>query len=133
MEKIIYESWQEDPGRKDWGRPGHSHCVQPYTWHELVDGYKDKYIPYKMGGLGKRLEPGGYETWVCLLDDHPCGDPHYCWVYHETDKVFTAWGTNTELGLQFKHVPRPVNCDKVGDIFKLRCGTERLLSEDVCL
>ena len=107
MEKIIYESWQEDPGRKDWGRPGHSHCVQPYTWHELVDGYKDKYIPYKMGGLGKRLEPGGYQTWVCLLDDHPCGDPHYCWVYHETDKVFTPWGTNTELGLllNLQHVP----------------------------
>ena len=67
-----------------------------------MDGYKDKYILYKMGGLGKRLEPGGYQTWVCLLDDHPCGDPHYCWVYHETDKVFTAWGTNTELGLHFK-------------------------------
>ena len=103
VEKIIYESWQEDPGRKDWGRPGHSHCVQPYTWDELVDGYKDKYIPYKIGGLGKRLEPGGYQTWVCLLDDHPCGDPHYCWVYHETDKVFMPWGTNTELGL----VPGP--------------------------
>ena len=83
-------------------RYSHSHCVQPYTWHELVDGYKDKYIPYKMGGLGKRLEPGGYQTWVCLLDDHPCGDPHYCWVYHETDKVFMPWGTNTELGLHFK-------------------------------
>ena len=76
--------------------------MQPYTWDELVDGYKDKYIPYKVGGLGKLLEPGGHETWVCLLDDHPCGDPHYCWVYHETDKVFTAWGTNTELGLHFK-------------------------------
>ena len=85
---------------------GHSHCVQPYTWDELVDGYKDKYIPYKMGGLGKRLEPGGYQTWVCLLDDHPCGDPHYCWVYHETDKVFMLWGTNTELEL----VPGPKQC-----------------------
>ena len=53
--------------------------------------------------VGKRLEPGGYQTWVCLLDDHPCGDPHYCWVYHETDKVFMPWGTNTELGL----VPGP--------------------------
>lgn len=30
---------------------------------------------------------GGYETWVCLLDTHPCGDPYYCWVYHETNKV----------------------------------------------
>jgi len=104
VEKIIYKSCGEDPGRKDWGRPGHAHCVQPYTWDELVDGYKDKHIPYKLGGLGKRLEPGGYETWVCLLDDHPCGDPHYCWVFHETRKVFTPWGTNTELGLRFKRV-----------------------------
>ena len=44
-----------------------------------MKGYKDKYIPYKVGGLGKRLEPGRYQTWVCLLDNHPCGDPHYCW------------------------------------------------------
>jgi hypothetical protein len=73
--------------------------VQPYTWDELMHGYKGGYIPYKVGGLGKLLEPGGYETWVCLLNDHPCGNPHYCWVYHETDKVFTPWGTNTELGL----------------------------------
>ena len=94
MEKIVYKSWQED-----WGRP----LRATYTWDELVDGYKDRYIPYKIGGLGKRLEPGGYQTWVCLLDDHPCGDPHYCWVYHETDKVFMPWGTNTELGL----VPGP--------------------------
>ena len=106
VEKIIYKSWQEDPGRKDWGRPGHGHCVQPYTWGELVDGYKGRYIPYKVGGLGKRLEPGGEQTWVCLLDDHPCGDPHYCWVYHETDKVFMLWGTNTELEL----VPGPKQC-----------------------
>jgi hypothetical protein len=40
-----------------------------------------------------------------LLDDHPCSNPHYCWVYHETNKVFTPWGTNTELGLRFEHVP----------------------------
>jgi len=105
VEKIIYKAWHEDPGRKDWGRPGHSHCVQPYTWDELLKGYKDKYIPCKVGGLGKRLEPGGFQTWVCLLDDHPCGDPHYCWVYHETDKMFTPWGTSTELGLHFKHGP----------------------------
>ena len=72
-----------------------------------MKGYKDKYIPYKVGGLGKRLEPGRYQTWVCLLDNHPCGDPHYCWVYHENDKVFMPWGTNTELGLlsNWQHAP----------------------------
>jgi hypothetical protein len=60
---------REDPSRKDWGRHGHGHCVQPYSWDELVDGYQGRHIPYKVGGLGKRLEPGGYQTWVCLLDD----------------------------------------------------------------
>ena len=52
----------------------------------------------KMRGLGTRLEPDGYQTWLCLLD-HPCGDPSYCWVYHERDQVFTPWGKNSELKL----------------------------------
>ena len=84
-----------------WGRPGHSHCHQPYSWTELIEGYKDC-LPdnkIKMGGLGTRLEPDrGYQTWLCLLD-HPCGDPSYCWVYHERDQVFTPWGKNSELKL----------------------------------
>jgi hypothetical protein len=29
--------------------------------------------------------------------DHFCGDPVFCWVYHETNKVFTPWGPNSEL------------------------------------
>ena len=49
VEKIIYKSWQENPGRKDWGRPSHSHCVLLHTWDELVDRYKGKNIPYKVG------------------------------------------------------------------------------------
>jgi len=101
VEKIVYQSCEDDPmgnRTKNWGRSGHSHCQQPYSWTELIKGYKDSVVPYKVGGLGKLLEPHAYETWVCL-EDAPCGDPQYCWVYHETNKVFTPWGTNGELRL----------------------------------
>ena len=26
--EVRYESWEKDPSRKDWGRPGHSQCLQ---------------------------------------------------------------------------------------------------------
>jgi len=81
---------------KNWGRPGYTHCEQPYVWRELIYGYKDSKVALKAGGLGTLLERGGYQTWVCI-DGHFCGDPWFCWVYHETNEVFTPWGTNSEL------------------------------------
>ena len=91
-----------------WGRPGHVHCEQPYSWSEVLHEYKDI---KKVGGLGKLLVRGGsevescgdvwrrysvtlVETWICILG-HFCGDPYFFWVYHEADKVFTPWGTNS--------------------------------------
>ena len=59
-------------------------------------------IPAKAGGLGKLLEPGGYQTWLCL-GDHACGesasDSWFCWVYHEKEKFFTPWAPNAHLRL----------------------------------
>ena len=100
VQKVVYVSSESSHPSANvlWDRPGHGHCHQEYTWTELRKGYKDNYIPYKVGGLGRRLEPDGYETWMCLLS-HPCGDPSYCWVYHETNRVFTPWGKNSELNL----------------------------------
>jgi len=101
VEKIVYKWRDDDPvgnRTKNWGRPGYTHCDQPYSWSELVYGYKDNKVPVKSGGLGKLLERGGYETWVCI-HHHFCGDPFFCWVYHETHEVFTPWGTNGELRL----------------------------------
>ena len=56
---------------KDWGKPEYKHCVQPYTWDELIHGYKSSSISFKTGGLGKLVEENGYETWQCFHD-------HYC-------------------------------------------------------
>ena len=83
---------------KDWGRPGYSHCEQPFSWRELVSGYQNMKIPFKSGGLGRLMEVGGYETWVCIRD-HFCGDPWFCWVYHEGRKLFSPWGPNSVLNL----------------------------------
>ena len=88
----------------DWGDAHHAHCVQPYSWDELLHGYKDKNIStsFKMGGLGKLVEEGGYETWLCFKD-HFCAvdptNPWFCFVYHETNQVFTPWGENNQLKL----------------------------------
>jgi len=87
---------------KDWGRSEYAHCVQPYSWRELVNGYKNGSGPFKAGGLGRLLEDGGYETWQCLRDHYCAVDPDdlwMCFVYHETDKVFTPWGENSRLKL----------------------------------
>jgi len=101
VEKIVYK-WHQDDSvgnrTKNWGTPGYTHCDQPYSWRELVYGYKDNKVPVKSGGLGKFLDHGGYQTWVCI-NHHFCGDPYFCWVYHEMNKVFTPWGTNGELQL----------------------------------
>jgi len=88
----------------DWGDAQHAHCVQPYSWDELLHGYKDKNIStsFKMGGLGKLVEEDGYETWLCFKD-HFCAveptNPWFCFVYHETNQVFTPWGENNQLKL----------------------------------
>jgi len=41
IEMIVYKSC-EDPvsnRSKDWGRPGYTHCNQPYSWRQLVYGH----------------------------------------------------------------------------------------------
>ena len=77
---------------------------QRHSWDELVHGYKGKNIStfFKMGGLGKLVEQDGYETWLCFKD-HFCAveptNPWFCFVYHETNQVFTPWGENNQLKL----------------------------------
>jgi len=99
--------------RREWGSHEYDHCEQPFSWTELLAAYKkgkrrsaqDEHqafdIIFKSGGLGKRLDKDGYVNWVCIKD-HFCGDPSFCWVYHQTRKVFTPWGTARELGLKME-------------------------------
>jgi hypothetical protein len=76
-------------------------CVQSQACHliclyfSLHQGYKEREIAFRTGGLGRHMQEDVYESWVCL--DHFCGDPVFCWVYNEVEKTFTPWGTNSEL------------------------------------
>ena len=58
--------------------------------------------------------------------DHFCGDPVFCWVYHEVNKVFTPWGPNSEIllsSLTYKRRPGGVKERERGE--KKDEGTER--------
>ena len=95
---------------KDWGKPEYDHCEQALSWQELIQGDKTGTVTFKTGGLGALMEEEGYETWQCIRD-HYCAadaaDPWFCFVYHETDKVFTPWGHNAQLQLVS---PSPCDC-----------------------
>ena len=73
----------------------YAHCKQLLSWPELM---QDNKVSIKTGGLGSLLEVNAYESWLCV-EDHACGDPWFCFVYHETMDVFTPWGTNSDLRL----------------------------------
>ena len=66
-----------------------------FHYIHYIQGYKDREIMFRTGGLGRHIQENVYEIWMCM--DHYCGDPVFCWVYHEIDKVFTPWGPNSEL------------------------------------
>ena len=90
------------PRTSDWGKQEYADCGLPYTWGELLHKYKDDAEMFKSGGLGKLMEWDGYETWQCIRDHHCANDPldpWFCFVYHETKKVFTPWGHNSDLKL----------------------------------
>ena len=85
-----------------WRDPKYALCVQPYTWGQLMQGYKDGTLTFRTGGMGGLLEEDGYESWLCLKD-HYCvidhTNPFFCFAYHETKQEWTPWGSNTDLQL----------------------------------
>ena len=93
---------------RGWGSPEYNHCGQPFSWDELLSAFKSGKrrvgqdevfdVKFKSGGLAHLSNEGGYHTWICIKD-HFCGDPYFCWVYHETREAFTPWGTARELRL----------------------------------
>ena len=61
-------------------------------------------------GIGLLREEEGHETWQCIRDHYCAADienPWFCFVYHETRKVFTPWGHNSQLKLVS---PAPCAC-----------------------
>jgi len=81
--------------------PQFAHCSLPLSWPQL--SAQRPQAPFGTGGLGRLLQPGVAHVWVCIRDDGApvsgdCG-PGFCFVYHEQEKAFVAWGPNSELQL----------------------------------
>jgi len=85
-----------------FNEPRFQHCRTPYTWDDLLEGYKEHKITYKTGDLGRVAYPDIFEAWVCIYGD-PCAtdliDGYFCYVYHEKEDKFVPWGPNTVLRL----------------------------------
>ena len=85
-----------------FNEPRFQHCRTPYTWDDLLEGYKEHKITYKTGDLGREAYPGVFEAWVCIYDD-PCAtdliDGYFCYVYNEQEAKFVPWGPNSVLRL----------------------------------
>jgi len=96
------------PGRQPlnitatWYDPKYALCVQPYTWSQLMQGYKDGTLTFRTGAMGRMLEKDGYQAWLCLKD-HDCAtdhtNPFFCFAYHESRQDWTPWGSNADLQL----------------------------------
>jgi hypothetical protein len=60
-----------------------SHCTffclyDVFHYIHYIQGYKEREIIFRSGGLGLRLQDNLYESWVCM--DHYCGEPVFCRV-----------------------------------------------------
>ena len=85
-----------------FNEPQFQRCQTPFTWDNLIEGYKEHTVTYKTGDLGMRAVPGIFESWACVHGD-PCAtdliDGFFCYVYHEQEARFVPWGPNTVLRL----------------------------------
>jgi len=112
-------SSSELPFLPGWGNRvfNQSACSETRRWPELTASLKGQSA--FTGGLGRMLERGVYEAWICFKS-HPCTDSLLdqapttltkgiqlptsasdlmCYVYDEEAKLFQPWGFNSQLRL----------------------------------
>jgi len=87
---------------QSFGQPEYKRCRLMWSWDDLYAGHANKSISFRMGTVGKWMQPGKFETYVCV-EGHPCvtdlSDNHFCFVWSEVDEVFVPWGPNSVLKL----------------------------------
>jgi hypothetical protein len=78
-----------------------AHCQTPWTWDDLMEGYKESTVDYYHGLLGQLAVPGTFELYACIRAD-PCAlgpTDYFCYVWHMVNNAFVPWGSNTVLEL----------------------------------
>ena len=76
-----------------------AHCQTPWTWDDLMEGYKESTIDYFQGSFGQLSVRGTFETYTCIRGD-PCAlgpTDYFCYVWDMVNSVFVPWGSNTVL------------------------------------
>jgi hypothetical protein len=81
----------------------HTECREMRTWEQLANDVAGRHL-FSTGSLGGGYGPA-FHMWACWKQ-HPClwrvahteGDS-MCFVYHEIDKAWIAWGLRSSLGL----------------------------------
>ena len=95
-----------------FGEKKFAKCQLRYSLQDLYDANDNKTLSFRMGSLDKLTVEGVFETWFCI-QDHPCAtdltDNHFCFVWHESEHRFVAWGANPSLKL----LVLPVTQDEV--------------------
>ena len=100
------------PPVQNFGEQQFKLCQVPWTWEELIAGYKESTISPQWGTLGLRTVPQVFESYVCIHGD-PCAtdlvDHYFCYVLDERDRSFVPWGPNAVLQI----LKLPVTQDEV--------------------
>ncbi len=74
----------------------------PMPWPQISEQLRSNRAWAAYGGLGKLMEAGRFETWLCVREHECCisGEvPHFCFVYDEQTKAFVPWDAAVNLGL----------------------------------
>ncbi len=95
----------QDPN-KSWGLiPEYSSCTLQDTWPQITEKLRVDPQCMTTGGLGRLMERGHFEIWVCERDNE-CSTPDldglvvpFCFVYNEVSQVFVPWDNAAHLGL----------------------------------
>jgi len=87
---------------QSFGQLQYKRCTLTWSWDDLYAGHANKTISFRMGTVGKWMQPGIFETYVCV-EGHPCvvdlTDNLFCFVWSEVNEVFVPWGPNSVLKL----------------------------------
>jgi hypothetical protein len=82
------------------GNSSYAHCMLPYTWEELANGYKEGRLDFMTGGLGQ-CSTRQLRMWLCIRP-HPCSDnvlDRFCFAFNESSLEFVPLGKNKDLVL----------------------------------
>ena len=89
-----------------WNQQQYSFCQPVFdSWPDMRERRRAGSLIVKMGGLGKYMVEGEFESWTCVYDDACAlgGDYsdnyYFCYVFQESIMKFIPWDQHSNLGI----------------------------------